>query len=121
VFSLYKAQCLREGDKPLPESTIEYYLRNSAAFVAETKKESFKKIDPKTGAQEVSESGEKKRTSTTALIFLAEKTGLMLGGTKDDGVGYTPTETDSATGPTSGAKGGDSNLQIKFAEGEDPF
>ena len=85
VFSLYKAQCLREGDKPLPESTIEYYLRNSAAFVCETKKESFKKIDPKTGKQEESESGEKKRTSTTALIFFAAKTGLMLGSTDNAG------------------------------------
>jgi len=85
VFSLYKTQCLREGDKPLPESTIEYYLRNSAAFVCETKKESFKKIDPKTGAQESDDSGAKKRTSTTALIFYVAKTGLMLGATDPAG------------------------------------
>ena len=79
VFSLYKAQCLREGDKPMPESTVEYYLKNSSAFVCETKKESFKKIDPKTNQQEQNESGEKKRTSTTALIFEIEKTGLSIG------------------------------------------
>ncbi|HZK69847.1 MAG TPA: hypothetical protein VFC36_09695, partial [Paludibacter sp.] len=79
VFSLYKTQCLREGDKPLPEATIEHYLKNSAAFVCETKKESFKKIDPKTGQQESDETGAKKRTSTTAMIFYVEKTGLMIG------------------------------------------
>lgn len=73
VFSLYKSQCLREGDKPLPDSTIEYYLKNSPAFVFETKKESFQKIDPSTGRQEVAEGGEKKRTSTTALVFYYDK------------------------------------------------
>jgi len=77
VFSLYKTQCIREGDKPLPESTIAYYLKNSPAFICETKKESFKKIDPKTGQQEENwETKEKKRTSTTALVFHAAKTGL---------------------------------------------
>jgi len=79
VFSLYKSQCLKEGDKPLSESTIEYYLRNSPAFVCETKKEGFKKIDPRTGMQEITEKGDKRRTSTTALVFYVEKTGLMLG------------------------------------------
>jgi len=79
VFSLYKSQCLREGDKPLPDSTIEYYLRNSAAFLCETKKESFKKIDPKTNLQEKTESGENKRTSTSALVFDIEKTRLSIG------------------------------------------
>jgi DNA primase len=81
VFSMYKSQCLREGDKPLPEATIEYYLKNSKAFLFETKKESFKKIDPRTGQQEVitwEETGpdnekitktKKKRTSTTAFVF----------------------------------------------------
>ncbi len=78
VFSLYKSQCLKEGDKPLPESTVEYYLKNSAAFITETKKESFKKIDPKLGIQETDESGAKKRTSTTALVFNLAKTGLMI-------------------------------------------
>lgn len=37
VFGLYKAQALREGDKPLPEATIEYYLKHSPAFVCDTK------------------------------------------------------------------------------------
>ena len=81
VFNMYKSQCLREGDKPLPESTIEYYLRNSKAFLFETKKESFKKIDPRTGLQEtealekIGAYGEKivdtkkTRTSTTAFVF----------------------------------------------------
>jgi len=78
VFSLYKAQCLREGDKPLPESTIEYYLKNSPAFVFETKKESFQKIDPKTGKQETTDAGEKKRTSTTALVFRYDKLNINI-------------------------------------------
>jgi DNA primase len=69
VFSMYKSQCLREGDKPMPEATIEYYLKNSKAFLFETKKESFKKIDPKTGKQETTEDGKHKRTSTTAFVF----------------------------------------------------
>ena len=81
VFSLYKSQAGREGDKPLPESTVEYYLKNSKAFICETKKESFKKIDPKTGLQEVRKETakdhfgveliveKKMRTSTTALVF----------------------------------------------------
>lgn len=81
LFSLYKSQCLREGDKPMPESTIEFYLRNSPAFECETKKESFKKIDPKTNLQESNEDGSKKRTSTTALVFDIEKTGLSIGET----------------------------------------
>ncbi|HZK94476.1 MAG TPA: hypothetical protein VFC67_09730, partial [Prolixibacteraceae bacterium] len=79
VFSLYKTQCLREGDKPLPESTVEYYLKNSPAFICETKKESFRKMDPKTGAQEKDDNGLLKRTSTTALVFHVDKIGLMLG------------------------------------------
>ena len=86
VFSLYKKHSQQEGEKPMPESTVEYYLKNSAAFICETKKESFQKIDPKTGAQENQhdadpETGEskliggvkKKRTSTTALVFDLDK------------------------------------------------
>ncbi|MBV5334211.1 MAG: DNA primase [Sulfuricurvum sp.] len=81
VFNLYKVQCQRESDKALPESTIEYYLRNSKAFLFETKKESFKKIDPRTGQQETIayeetvpygekiQKTKKKRTSTTAFVF----------------------------------------------------
>jgi len=81
VFNLYKIQCARENDKALPEATIEYYLKNSKAFLFETKKESFKKIDPRTGQQEVevietpgphgekSIKTKKKRTSTTAFVF----------------------------------------------------
>jgi DNA primase len=79
VFSLYKSQCLKEGEKPMPDSTIEYYLKNSPAFICETKKESFKKIDPKTNTQETDEKGEKKRTSTTALVFDLDKTNLSIG------------------------------------------
>jgi len=106
VFSLYKSQCLREGDKPLPESTVEYYLKNSAAFVFETKKESFKKIDPKTGHQEVQlmlvngveQSGEKKRTSTTALVFNNKKLGLYVGVSSDDDAENTSATAGSVNG-----------------------
>lgn len=69
IFSLYKSQVLREGDKPLPDSTVRYYLLNSKAFICETKKESFKRMDLKTGFQATNESGHKLRTSTTALVF----------------------------------------------------
>jgi DNA primase len=101
VFSLYKSQCLREGDKPMPDSTVEYYLVNSPAFIAETKKESFKKIDPKTGQQEEREivdaggvtRAEKKYTSTTALVFNYAKLGLTITSPdKDDNI---PTVTTS--------------------------
>jgi hypothetical protein len=86
VFNLYKNQVLREGDKPLPESTVEYYLKNSKAFLFETKKESFKKIDPKTGLQEVHTETDKDgfkierkmRTSTTALVFDMEHLNLNI-------------------------------------------
>jgi hypothetical protein len=30
LFNLYKSQALREGDKPLPDSTIDYYLRRTS-------------------------------------------------------------------------------------------
>jgi len=73
VFSLYKRFSQQEGEKPMPESTVEYYLKNSNAFICETKKEAFKKIDPRTGQQEETESGQKKRTSTTALVFDYDK------------------------------------------------
>lgn len=52
VFALYKSQALREGDKPLPEATVEYYLKNSPAFICDSKKVSFKKMDAKSGYQE---------------------------------------------------------------------
>ena len=69
VFSLYKMQCAKEGDKAMPEATIEYYLKNSKAFICETKKENFKKLDAHTGYQLKDENGEGKRTATTALCF----------------------------------------------------
>ena len=78
LYALGSDRALR-GDKPLPESTIAYYLKNSPAFICETKKESFKKIDPKSGLQESDDSGAKKRTSTTAMVFYVSKTGLMIG------------------------------------------
>ena len=49
VFGLYKTQALREGDKPLPDATVEYYLKNSPAFICDSKKVSFKKMDAKSG------------------------------------------------------------------------
>lgn len=102
VFGLYKQQCQRQGDKPLPESTVEYYLKNSKAFLFETKKESFIKVDPKTGMQEVKKekTGEKDefgvpiekerklRTSTTALLFdldlLPDRLGLERDGAEPE-------------------------------------
>ena len=69
---------MREGEKPLPESTIDHYLHNSKAFICETKKESFRRIDPKTGYQETNGSGEKMRTSTTALVFYYDMLGISI-------------------------------------------
>ena len=104
VFSLYKTQCLREGDKPMPESTIEYYLKNSAAFICQTQKESFKKIDSRTGQQETDDNGIKKRTSTTALVFDFSKLGISIGpGTEDDA-------TDTTTAPAPAADGTEQDL-----------
>lgn len=78
LFSLYKQVSIREGEKPLPESTIDHYLHNSKAFICETKKESFRRMDPKTGAQETNMSGEKMRTSTTALVFYYDMIGINI-------------------------------------------
>lgn len=78
VFGLYKTQALREGDKPLPDATIEYYLRNSPAFICDTKKVSFKKIDAKTGYQETDGEGNKKYTSTSAYVFYLEQLNLTV-------------------------------------------
>ncbi|WP_289054993.1 DNA primase [Carboxylicivirga marina] len=78
VFSLYKSQALREGDKPLPEATVEYYLKNSPSFICDTKKVSFKKIDAKSGMQEYDENGNKKFTSTTAFVFYLDQLNLNL-------------------------------------------
>lgn len=100
MFSLYKSQCLREGEKPLPDSTIEYYLRNSLSFICETKKESFKKIDPRTNLQEKSESGENKRTSTTALVFDMDRTGLSIGDQEGlEGEDVATTQEPNTQGP----------------------
>jgi len=76
VFGLYKTQALREGDKPLPEATIMYYLKNSPALICDSKKVSFKKIDSRHGMQEIDDNGNKKFTSTTALVFNLEKLNL---------------------------------------------
>lgn len=78
VFGLYKTQALREGDKPLPDATVEYYLRNSPAFICDCKKVSFQKIDAKSGMQEYSEGGKKKYTSTSAFIFDLDKLDLSI-------------------------------------------
>ncbi len=78
VFGLYKSQALREGDKPLPEATVEYYLKNSPSFICDTKKVSFKKIDAKTGYQEIDDQGNKKFTSTTAFVFYLDQLNLNL-------------------------------------------
>ena len=78
VFGLYKTQALREGDKPLPEATVEYYLKNSPAFITDSKKVSFTKIDTKHGIPEYDEKGNKKYTSTTALIFYLDQLNLSV-------------------------------------------
>jgi len=78
VFVLYR----KEDDNPLPADSVEFYLRNCEAFLFETKKESFKKIDPKTGHHEqvVKDNGaiKKKYTSTSALVFDLDKLNLSL-------------------------------------------
>lgn len=79
VFSLYKEQCRKEGAQPLPDSSIEYYLKNSKAFVCDTKKESFKKIDIKHGIILTDEKGYEKRTSTSAMVFDFDKLGISMG------------------------------------------
>jgi DNA primase len=84
VFGLYKSQALREGDKPLPDATVEYYLKNSPAFICDTKKASFKKIDAKSGMQEYDEHGNKKFTSTTAFVFYLDKLNLSTDDTAYD-------------------------------------
>lgn len=83
VFGLYKSQALREGDKPLPDATVEYYLKNSPAFICDTKKVSFKKMDAKSGCQEYDERGNKKFTSTTAFVFHLDLLNLNVETTKE--------------------------------------
>lgn len=83
IFSLYKNQVLKEGDKPLPTSTIEHYLRHSPAFICETKKEGFKKINLQTGKQETRD-GNKLRTSTTAFVFDLDLLSIDLATDKED-------------------------------------
>jgi DNA primase catalytic core len=85
VFGLYKSQALREGDKPLPDATVEYYLKNSPAYICDTKKVSFKKIDAKSGMQEYDEKGNKKFTSTTAFVFYLDKLNLSMDNAQPDG------------------------------------
>ena len=81
LFLFYKASFLiQPGEKRMPISTLKFYLHHSPEFVCETKKESFQKIDYRTGKQE-NDLGLKKRTSTTALIFYLNSTGLQLGTT----------------------------------------
>ncbi len=77
VFNIYSSQVRIEGNKPLPDDSLKHYLVNSKAFLFETKKENFMKIDPKTGQQaekkykddEGYDQVKKLRTSTTAYVF----------------------------------------------------
>jgi DNA primase catalytic core len=78
VFALYKSQALREGDKPLPDATVEYYLKNSPAFICDTKKVYFKKFDAKNGMPEYDEKGNKKFTYTSAFVFYLDKLNLSI-------------------------------------------
>ncbi len=79
VFGLYKSQALREGDKPLPDATVEYYLKHSPAFICDCKKVYFKKFDSKSGCQEYDSNGIAKKTYTTAYAFYLDKLNLNLG------------------------------------------
>ncbi len=92
IFNLYKNQAGKEGDKPLPRPTVEYYLKNSKAFLFETKKENFNKIDPKTG-QQIVVNGNKQRINTSALIFDLKYLDLSLPG-DDNYDGNEETEED---------------------------
>ncbi len=78
VFGLYKAQALREGDKPLPDATVEYYLKHSPAFICDAKKVYFKKFDAKSGYPEIDEKGNKKFTYTSAFVFYLDKLNLNI-------------------------------------------
>jgi hypothetical protein len=78
VFGLYKSQALREGDRPLPDATVEYYLKNSPAFICDTKKVYFKKFDAKSGMPEYDENGNKKFTYTSAFVFYLDKLNLSI-------------------------------------------
>ena len=78
VFGLYKTQALREGDKQLPDATVEYYLKNSPAFICDTKKIYFKKFDARTGCQEFDSNGKNKFTYTSALVFYLDKLNLTV-------------------------------------------
>ncbi|PXZ44736.1 DNA primase [Sanguibacteroides justesenii] len=69
IFSFYRERVLKEGEKPLPESTIQSYLKNTKAFICDTKKVYFNRVDPKTGIQELDENKKKKYTSTSAFVF----------------------------------------------------
>ena len=78
VFGLYKTQALREGDKPLPDATVEYYLKNSPSFICDCKKVYFKKFDAKSGCPEYDGNGNIKKTYTTAFVFYLDKVNLTL-------------------------------------------
>lgn len=84
MFKFYKAPVLiPPGERRMPLSTLKFYLHNSKEFVCYTKKESFKKIDYRTGKQEV-DLKTKKRTSTSALIFYLNGIGLQIESTEDN-------------------------------------
>lgn len=78
AFGLYKTQALHEGDKPLPDATVEYYLKNNPAFICDTKKVYFKKFDAQSGIHEYDEKGNKKFTNTTAFVFYLDKLNLNI-------------------------------------------
>ena len=69
---------MREGDKPLPAATVEYYLRNSPVFICDTKKVYFRKFDAKNGYPELDEKGNKKFTYTSAFVFYLDKLNLSI-------------------------------------------
>ena len=91
VLSLYRTLARSEQIAALPVETVEHYLKHCDAFLFETKKETFHKIDPKTGLQETltdTSSGtpksKKKYTSTTALVFDLDKLDLSMNEVEED-------------------------------------
>lgn len=90
-ISKYQKIMRQEGNHPLPESTINSYLENDKAFICATRKQTFKKIDPKTGIQqttikktfnpqgeEISSEEKKLYSCTSAFVFDYSKLNIDL-------------------------------------------
>jgi DNA primase len=78
AISKYQKIMRQEGNHPLPESTITNYLENDKAFICTSRKQNFKKFDPKTNSVVRGEDGRAKYNSTTAFVFEYEKLNVDL-------------------------------------------